>query len=69
MDRIAVESSNLAAIGYDPEARVLEVEFKKGGVYQYAEVPTEEYEALMSAESKGKYLAAYIKPRYPCTRC
>ena len=39
MERIAVESSNLASIGYDEASMVLEVEFKHGGIYQYFDVP------------------------------
>jgi hypothetical protein len=63
--RIAVESSNIAAVGYDPQAKILYVEFLNGGVYAYAEVELDAYTALMAAESKGKYLNREIKPSHP----
>jgi len=42
MKRQAVESSNLASVGYDVENEILEVEFKHGRVYQYFDVPKDE---------------------------
>lgn len=65
MERTPVSSSNIAAIGYDSDNAVLEVEFNNGAVYAYSGVPLAEYEAIMSADSKGKYLHANIKGRYP----
>jgi KTSC domain len=65
MERAPVSSSTIAAIGYDPDSGVLEVEFTKGAVYSYSGVPLGEYEGLMSADSKGKYLNANVKGRYP----
>jgi hypothetical protein len=65
MERTPVSSSNIAAIGYDPDRGVLEVEFTNGAVYFYSGVPLGEYEGIMSADSKGKYLHANIKGRYP----
>lgn len=53
IERVPVTSSNLASVGYDPEARVLEVEFRGGAVWRYLDVPPEEHAALMAAESKG----------------
>jgi hypothetical protein len=68
MEHTFVESSNIQAVGYDPDCQLLEVEFKSGGVYQYADVPQGEYDGMMAAASKGKYLAVNIKPRYSCTK-
>lgn len=67
MDRIPVSSSNLCAIGYDPDSQTLEVEFNNGRVYQYGGVPPFEYEALMGAASHGVYFNANIRNRYPTT--
>jgi hypothetical protein len=39
MERKAVESSNLASVGYDEHEEILEIEFQHGGVYQYFDVP------------------------------
>lgn len=68
MERTPVSSSNIAAIGYEPERGVLEVEFINGAVYSYSGVPLGEYEGLMSSDSKGKYLHANIKGRYPYSK-
>lgn len=64
MERIAVSSSNISAIGYDADSQVLEVEFTNGAVYAYSGVPPGEYESFANADSKGKYLHANIKNRY-----
>lgn len=64
MKRQSVDSSNLASIGYDASSQILEVEFKHGGVYQYKDVPEDEYEALMNADSHGKYFSANIKNQF-----
>ncbi len=63
MERTSVSSSNISAIGYEAETNTLEVEFLNGSVYQYAGVSVDEFEAMMSADSKGKYLNANIKGR------
>jgi len=36
---ISIESSNVAAAGYDPLTRVMTVQFLSGGLYEYYEVP------------------------------
>lgn len=64
MNREPVSSSNIRAIGYDPNTQVLEVEFTNGSVYQYANVPNELHEALMSAGSHGSFFGTEIR-RYP----
>ena len=68
MKRVPVSSSNVLEVGYDGEAKTLEVEFKGGAVYHYADVPLANYEALLLADSVGSYLAAQIKPKYACKR-
>ena len=62
MHREPVESSNLATVGFSDG--VLEIEFRHGGVYQYFNVLASVYEALMSAESKGKYFYQFIRDKY-----
>lgn len=64
MDREEVVSSNLASIGYNKQTSILEIEFKHGGIYQYECVPSVVYEALINAESHGKYFSAHIKNNY-----
>jgi len=64
MDRIPVASSNISSVGYDPTSSILEVEFNSGSIYQYLNVPQTEYEGLMNAGSKGRYINRNIKGRY-----
>jgi len=64
MDRISVRSSNIRSVGFEASSLTLEVEFNSGSVYQYLNVPESEYEGLMNAASKGRYLNRNIKGRY-----
>ncbi len=61
MQRKPVDSSNLASVGYDSDAKILEIEFNSGGIYQYFDVPESVYEGLMSASSHGTYFDQNIK--------
>jgi len=63
-----VTSRNVAAVGYDGTTGDLNVEFRNGRVYAYANVPAEVHAALMSARSKGTYFYYAIRFRYPCRR-
>lgn len=64
MQRISVSSSNIAAIGYDPDSNTLEIEFNDGSIYQYFGVSALVYQELMDAPSHGKYFAQNIKNDY-----
>lgn len=55
------ESSNIARFAYDRSSSVLSIEFKKGGCYQYFEVPEAVFESMSFADSKGQYFAQNIK--------
>jgi len=68
MKRVAVNSSNIVSAGYDATLKILEVEFRQGGVYQYSHVPEKIYLAFMQATSKGAFLEANIKGIYPYKR-
>lgn len=65
MERQPVTSSSLAAVGYDSELEILEVQFRHGGIYQYLNVPAFMHERLMTADSLGRFLNFEIKGRYP----
>lgn len=67
MKRTPVKSSNIASVGYDSASRTLEVEFKTGQVYSYADVPPSIPLSLMRAKSKGQYFAASVKKRFKGT--
>jgi hypothetical protein len=62
MDRQAVSSSNIRSVGFDNGT--LEIEFNRGGVYQYYNVPEGTFRSLISAPSVGKYFHAHIKDVY-----
>ena len=64
MDMINVDSSNVAAVGYDEDSSTLQVEFNNGGMYQYFDVPEDVFIGLRDAGSVGGYLANYIKGTY-----
>jgi KTSC domain len=63
---IAVKSSAIRAVGYDPRTRVMKITFMQGNTYDFCGVPPEVYEGLIRAPSKGTYYNDYIKDRYPC---
>jgi hypothetical protein len=56
-----VDSSNVEAVGYDPEERVLYVRFLSGDTYIYSNVDETTYAELLSAPSVGSYLNRAIK--------
>ncbi|MDR8389504.1 KTSC domain-containing protein [Aliifodinibius sp. S!AR15-10] len=64
MNRIPVDSSNIASIGYDQDRALLEIEFNNGRIYEYYDVPQYEYDQLMAAESHGSYANENIYDRY-----
>ena len=68
MKRVAVESSAIASVGYDLAKRELEIEFRGGHPYAYRGVPPRTYAALLVAPSKGTFVNARIKGRYPFAR-
>lgn len=67
MKMISVISSNVVAVGYKETDKELFVTFKNGS-YVYTEVPKSEFEGLLNAPSKGKYIHQHIKGYYPYSR-
>lgn len=69
MIRSPVQSSQIAAVGYDPATQTLEVELKSfnqdrpNSVYQYSNVPQQVADELVGAESVGTYFGRTIKAR------
>ncbi len=62
--RIPVASSNIASVGYDKEAHILEIEFHHGAIYQYKDVPENVYEELMNSPSQGAYFMNELKHKF-----
>ena len=68
MNRQRVSSSSIRSIGYDPDTKILEIELRNGGIYQYFRVPADEHASLVSAASIGRYYSKIIKPAYKFRR-
>ena len=70
MEMQPVSSSNLAAVGYDYDTATLRIEFIKSGCYDYFGVPSDVYEGLLIASSKGIYFDQFIKKAgYSYAKC
>jgi len=66
MQRHVVESSALNSLGYDPSAKILEVEFRDSGdIWQYFGFPVTAYQRFIHSDSLGNYFATKIKGKYP----
>lgn len=71
-----VESSQIAAIGYDQASQTMAIRFKgkgdaPGSLYHYADVSPEDWAAFRDAESIGSHFYRHIKPypgKFPYTR-
>lgn len=77
MNYVKVESSQIAAVGYDPETQTLGLKFPpnkrqpEGAEYHYANVSPRTHQALMAAPSIGSYFGQNIKAhpeQYPFTK-
>ena len=52
-----LESSNVGAVAYFADQQLLLVQYHDGSMYARLNVAPAEHEALMAAESKGRFLA------------
>lgn len=68
MNWIAVDSSTISRMAYDEARKVLAVEFKNGSRYEYYDLPSNIFNQMKTAGSKGQFLSAYIKGRYRYAR-
>ncbi len=60
MERQPVFSRTIAALGYDAETRILEVEYATGTIYRYYDVPATVHADLMRAERMGEFLRRHV---------
>ena len=65
MNLVTVESSMVHAVGYDPDAKELEVIFTSGKIWHYRNVPPDVYDKLLKADSKGQFMNACVIDVYP----
>jgi len=64
MLRSVVSSSSLRSVGYDRGGRLLEIEFRHGGVYRYHDVPSSVFAELMRSPSKGRFFNERVRDSY-----
>jgi hypothetical protein len=58
----------LEAVRYLEKPRYLDAKFRTGETYRYKEVQEEQFEGLMSADSKGRYMHQHIIGHYDYER-
>ena len=58
----------LEAVRYLEKARFLDAKFRTGETYRYKGVPANEFDGLMSAESKGRYMHKHVIGQYEYER-
>jgi hypothetical protein len=61
IEMIQVSSSNIHAIGYDPERKTLVVRFAAGKTYEYQNVTAEIYKQLTQSGSVGSAFNELIR--------
>ena len=66
--RQLVRSTSVREAGYDMATQTLDLRFSGGGVYRYDAVPQAVYEALIGADSPGRFVNDQIRGRFRCHR-
>ena len=59
-----IESSMFSHQHYDPNTRVLTVQYKNGGIYQHEDVSAEKHDAFIGNKSPGAYFNQHIKNNF-----
>ena len=67
MELQPVSSSNIAAVGYDEDTGMMEVEFLNGSAYQY-QVDKNVFEQLLTAGSVGQFFSMNVRNNYSANR-
>ena len=60
-----IESMMFSHHAYDPNTRVMTVQYKNGGVYQHDDIPAEKYDAFVGNKSPGKFFNEKIRTNFP----
>jgi len=61
-------SSRIDSMEYDSDTEVLQISFKRGGVYRYENVPWNVWDQLISSTSVGKGFNTLIKGQFSFTK-
>jgi hypothetical protein len=65
MRRHYINSSVIKSVGYDRDARILELEFREGeSVWQYHDFPRLAYKKFINSESRGHFFTTLIRNKY-----
>lgn len=64
MKPTVVESTTLTTVAYDADRQHLQIEFRDRTTYRYFNVPTDVYETLLRAPSKGSYFNRVIRGQF-----
>jgi len=62
MQLMRVSSTNINAVGYDPDTCEMQIQFKNGEVYSYQNIAPDVYQG-MSTGDIGRYFASIVKPQ------
>ena len=61
----ALESRMLSAVAYEESKQILYLRFRHtGDVYRYFDFPVADYQAFLSAESRGRFFRSYIRDHF-----
>ena len=60
----AVKSEAAEAVGYDERKNTLRIRYTGGRIYDYFQVPPQEYTNLTKSTSMGGYINEVIKTKY-----
>ena len=63
IQRKMVDSSNVVSVGFCPERKCVEVEYKGGGVYRYHDCNQALFDNLLKAQSIGKFVHKHLNPK------
>ncbi|MGI8891365.1 MAG: KTSC domain-containing protein [Chthoniobacterales bacterium] len=66
--RIPVHSSNVTSLGYSRGLHALEIEFARGAIYRFQNVPPHVYRDFLASKSKGHFVAENIRGHYDFRR-
>jgi hypothetical protein len=64
VEMVPIGSKNLSCVGYDAEKRQLTVEFTRGPVYLYYDVPKALFEALLVSDTPDDYFNEKLRYGY-----
>ena len=64
IQREAIASSAITAVGYSKHLHGLEIEFRNGAIYRYLNVPPSVHRGLISAPSKARFYDENIRGKY-----